>query len=428
MLVDQPDETPDGLPRAVNVQVSPPTREDPASLADPLLPIMFCRRVGLGLEFASGTTYEQWESDFKRLLVAERIIPWLVADALAYGEDVWGEDYAQALDTSPYAYQTLANWSYVARRIPRERRRIDVPFTIHQAVAPLDPADQEAMLDRAQEEGLRRDEVRVEVRKLRIAKAQAEADQKPVERIISDMIVIERGDATAMTLNNREIDAIITSPDCTAKTYEEWEDEMEMFLGEARRYLVERGRLIVTLPLDGTFEKKIQPIASRFCSLATLLGFTYQSTLCWRDTTRNIGPKRGSLDSPSGVRVITPINQILVFSWGEWVRPMTQGRRPDISHEEWVDWTDGDWRFPGEDDPWEGWADADPIELPRRLLKLFTYEGDRICDPYAGTGTTAMACWQLLRQCWSFDKDISRVESAARRLNALVGRSAYLRQ
>jgi hypothetical protein len=39
-----------------------------------------------------------------------------------------------------------------------------------------------------------------------------------------------------------------------------------------------------------------------------------------------------------------------------------------------------------------------------------------------------MACWQLLRQCWSFDKDISRVESAARRLNALVGRSAYLRQ
>jgi site-specific DNA-methyltransferase (adenine-specific) len=401
------------------------------ALADQILPTTYSKRVGLGLVFAKGVTYEQWEADMRLLLMAERIVPWLIADALAYGEDVFHEDFAQVFDSDRYADQTLMNWSYVARRIPARRRRAMLPFTVHQAVAALDVEDQEILLDRAQDEGLKREEVRNEVRKLKIERERDRVSRLPAPKsLATDLIHLDVAEVGKCPLSNETVDAIITSPpyglDGSRKgdkyrvedVAADWYDLMRAFLEDAMRLLRPQGRLIVNLPIDTTVGG-YRPLSAEFTVLARRQGFQYATTIVWRDNQLGKSLARGSVDSPGGIRVVTPAEHILVFSKGDWVKP-GKGRPIDLTHDEWVEWTNGDWEFPGETQPWEGFTAAFPMELPRRLLKLFTFQDDVICDPFGGSGTVPLACWRSGRACYAYDIDPVQVASMGRRINAAV--------
>ncbi|MGH9051888.1 MAG: DNA-methyltransferase, partial [Acidimicrobiia bacterium] len=59
-----------------------------------------------------------------------------------------------------------------------------------------------------------------------------------------------------------------------------------------------------------------------------------------------------------------------------------------------------------------------PVELPRRLIKLYTYPGDLIVDPFAGSGTTAVAARLTGRRFLAVDIDPDYVELARRRLES----------
>jgi site-specific DNA-methyltransferase (adenine-specific) len=56
------------------------------------------------------------------------------------------------------------------------------------------------------------------------------------------------------------------------------------------------------------------------------------------------------------------------------------------------------------------------VELPLRLIELYTYEGDLILDPFIGSGTTAVAAARSGRHYVGFDTDSTYLELAARRL------------
>lgn len=60
-----------------------------------------------------------------------------------------------------------------------------------------------------------------------------------------------------------------------------------------------------------------------------------------------------------------------------------------------------------------------PAELPRRLIKLFTDEGDLVIDPFLGSGTTALAAKELGRNYIGFDKEEKHVALAQKRLKEL---------
>jgi site-specific DNA-methyltransferase (adenine-specific) len=59
-----------------------------------------------------------------------------------------------------------------------------------------------------------------------------------------------------------------------------------------------------------------------------------------------------------------------------------------------------------------------PVELPRRLIELFTYEGDLVLDPFIGSGTTAVAAIRCGRHFAGYDTDPGYVELARRRIEA----------
>jgi site-specific DNA-methyltransferase (adenine-specific) len=74
------------------------------------------------------------------------------------------------------------------------------------------------------------------------------------------------------------------------------------------------------------------------------------------------------------------------------------------------------WEIPPESATRVGHPAPFPIELPERLIHLYTYRGDLVLDPFIGSGTTAIAALRTERHYAGYDTDEGYVASAKRRL------------
>ena len=59
-----------------------------------------------------------------------------------------------------------------------------------------------------------------------------------------------------------------------------------------------------------------------------------------------------------------------------------------------------------------------PLEIPRRLIQMFSFVGDTVLDPFVGSGTTIEAAIQLGRNCVGVDVDADYVQLARKRLTS----------
>ena len=105
-------------------------------------------------------TMAEWLRMGEELMTLANAVAWAIGDWLLYGESRYGEAYAQAIQVTRLSYQTLANMRWVAGRIPPERRHPALSWSHHVEVAALDPDAQDYWLNRAEEEGMSRDELR----------------------------------------------------------------------------------------------------------------------------------------------------------------------------------------------------------------------------------------------------------------------------
>jgi site-specific DNA-methyltransferase (adenine-specific) len=376
------------------------------------------------LHFDPATPFEVWEEITQRLIEVNRGIQWWVADALAFGEAAYGERYSQVLETDFYSYDTLRNMAWVSRSIEPSRRRDAVPFSHHTEVAPLQADDQQAFLAMCEDEGINRQDLRERVQKHRRARAREAALAAPVphDDLLPLNVEFSIADATRLPLDNEKTDLIVTSPPYGLdKPYrgvrdpaEGWQAFMTDWLKEASRVSRAGGRLALNVPLDTT-KGGFRPTAAQSVTAAEEAGWTYRSTIVWNEGTVSKSVARGSVDSPSAPHIIAPVEVVLLFSKGKWKR-IAKGRAWDLTHDEWLEWTNGLWTFPGENNPWEGFEAAYPVELPYRLIKLLSFYDDVVCDPFLGSGTTAVAATRLGRPFVGYDISEIQVDSAKRRL------------
>lgn len=134
-------------------------------LTPDLLKSDYFRITRTGLQVDGEPTCAHWAAFGAALARAEGAVHWWIGDWLNYGEQKYGEKYAQALDGTGFAYQTLRADAYVASRIELLRRRNNLSWSHHREVAALEPAEQDAMLDLAEKEGLTREGMRAAKRK-----------------------------------------------------------------------------------------------------------------------------------------------------------------------------------------------------------------------------------------------------------------------
>jgi hypothetical protein len=99
-------------------------------------------------------SYEQWEAAGRELQRMGRAWQWWVGDWILYGEQRYGETYAQAIDLTGMDYKTLMNVVSVARRVETSLRSESLSWSHHVVVAALPPAEQSEWLERAEIEGM----------------------------------------------------------------------------------------------------------------------------------------------------------------------------------------------------------------------------------------------------------------------------------
>jgi modification methylase len=93
-----------------------------------------------------------------------------------------------------------------------------------------------------------------------------------------------------------------------------------------------------------------------------------------------------------------------------------------IGADEFMDFTTDIWEFPPESATRVGHPAPFPVELPRRLIEMYTYVDDLVLDPFMGSGSTAVAAMRTGRHFVGFDTDPAYVDRAVARVEAEVER------
>lgn len=108
-----------------------------------------CHFSEVGLEIEPGMKFEHWERLIRSLERAEQGIQWYIGDALNYGEQEYGEKYAQVLDAhkkTGIPVETLRNYQWVAEKVKPVTRVTELDWSVHREVAPLPEAKQKEIL------------------------------------------------------------------------------------------------------------------------------------------------------------------------------------------------------------------------------------------------------------------------------------------
>jgi site-specific DNA-methyltransferase (adenine-specific) len=213
-------------------------------------------------------------------------------------------------------------------------------------------------------------------------------------------VKIYNADFLELPLPLKSIDLIVTSPPYNLKiNYGKYKDNFsyEAYLDFSRKWLTkcfdllkEDGRICINLPLDTS---KNGSVSADITNLAKQIGFKYKTTIIWNEGNINKKFTWGSFASASSPNVITPVEVVLVFYKNKWKK--TNRGTSDITKTEFVKWSNGLWNFAGEGKRLH--PAAFPVELPTRCIKLFSYVGDTVMDPFMGSGTTIFACKLLNR-------------------------------
>lgn len=133
----------------------------------------------LRLHDPTALTWAQFERLGQFLGTLGQAYCWWVGDLLVYGEEVFGEEYAQIEAKLPHSEHTLQNYRWVASRIPRTRRRASLGFGVHEAVASLEPKERDHWLDVAEQNGWKRQDMRDARRVAKAIAAPAEGVTQP---------------------------------------------------------------------------------------------------------------------------------------------------------------------------------------------------------------------------------------------------------
>jgi site-specific DNA-methyltransferase (adenine-specific) len=220
------------------------------------------------------------------------------------------------------------------------------------------------------------------------------------------------------------IDLIVTSPPYNVDiqynshndtmSYSDYLSFTEEWLSVCYSFIKNDGRFCLNIPLDKNKGGQ-QSVCADITTIAKKVGFKYHSTIIWNEQNISRRTAWGSWLSAAAPYVIAPVEVIVVLYKKEWKK--TGGsRQSDITKKEFMEWTNGVWSFNGESKKRIGHPAPFPIELPRRCIKLFSYVGDKILDPFLGSGSTLLACLETGRQGIGIDIDRKYCELSKKRL------------
>ncbi|MBI2620353.1 MAG: site-specific DNA-methyltransferase [Ignavibacteriales bacterium] len=222
-------------------------------------------------------------------------------------------------------------------------------------------------------------------------------------------------------LPDRSVHLMITSPPYNVSkeydedfTLEEYRALLHTVFRETFRVLVDGGRACINIANLG--RKPYIPLHAYIIQDLMESGYLMRGEIIWNKSS-SAGPSTawGSWMSASNPTLRDVHEYILVFSKGNFSRN-GNGGDSTISRDEFLELTRSIWSFPAESARRIKHPAPFPPELPRRLIQLYSFAGDVVLDPFAGSGTTCLAALQTGRHYVGYEKNPTYAALAEERI------------
>lgn len=251
---------------------------------------------------------------------------------------------------------------------------------------------------------------------------------------------IINGDSRQMDeIKSNSIDLAITSPPYWQlkdygtenqvgynDSYEKYINNLNLVWKESYRVLNNGSRLCVNI--GDQFARavyygryKVIPIRTEIIKFCEAIGFDYMGAIIWqKKTTSNTtggASLMGSYPFPKNGIISIDYEFILIFKkLGTSKRPSKEIKEQSrITKEEWKEYFAGHWNFGGAKQ--DGHIAMFPEELPKRLIKMFSFVGDTILDPFLGSATTSLAAKNLNRNSVGYEINSEFIPFIEKKLN-----------
>ncbi|MDX1449277.1 MAG: site-specific DNA-methyltransferase [Acidimicrobiia bacterium] len=244
--------------------------------------------------------------------------------------------------------------------------------------------------------------------------------EKAIDRVVL-------GDARSMSeVPSNSVALVVTSPPYFAgKEYEEdmgkghvpasyqaYLAGLEEVFAESVRTLEPGGRIAVNVANLG--RRPYRSLAGDVARIFERLGLLLRGEVVWVKARGASGSTAwGTFQRPANPVLRDLTERIVIASKGRFDRALSVRQRAeagyphvsDIWRDEFMEATTDVWEIPSESATRVNHPAPFPVELPRRLIELFTYRGDLVLDPYLGSGTTAVAAVQSGRHYVGYEID-----------------------
>lgn len=227
-------------------------------------------------------------------------------------------------------------------------------------------------------------------------------------------------------LPDNSIHLMVTSPPYNVgKVYDrdlsldEYRRLLKTVFAEVYRVLVPGGRACVNVANLG--RKPYIPLHSYIIEDMLDIGYLMRGEIIWnKASSASPSTAWGSWLSAANPTLRDIHEYILVFSKGTFTRVKPKGRRSTISKQEFLELTKSVWTFPAESAQKVGHPAPFPIELPYRLIQLYTFKDEIVLDPFVGSGSACIAALKAKRYYVGYDIEKKYVDLAERRIKDFI--------
>jgi site-specific DNA-methyltransferase (adenine-specific) len=201
-------------------------------------------------------------------------------------------------------------------------------------------------------------------------------------------------------------------------TLEEYLDFLNRVWREVYRVLVPGGRACVNIANLG--RKPYIPVHSHIIGGMAAAGFLMRGEIIWnKGASASPSTAWGSWRSPANPTLRDVHEYILIFSKMSFSRK-NPDKKATISREDFLEFTKSVWSFPAVSARSVGHPAPFPVELPHRLIQLYTYSGEIVLDPFMGSASTALAALQGDRHYLGYEVEADYVRLAERRIKQFI--------
>jgi len=234
-------------------------------------------------------------------------------------------------------------------------------------------------------------------------------------------------------MEDESVDIVLTSPPYNyGMGYDTHDDDGDIdeylekifaVFVECKRVLKSGGRLIINIQPN---YKQYFPTHHKITQRMISEGMIWRGEIIWLKNNLKKLTAWGSWKSPSCPYLSYPFEFIEVFSKDTLKHPGNK-ENIDITKDEFIKYVNGHWSIAPETKMKDyGHPAMFPEELVERCLKLFSYRGDVVLDPFNGAGTTTFVAHKLERNYIGIDMSETYCKVAQERIDTFAPLDKYL--